>query len=107
MHNPDGVQCIHSASREMSAARIQMMKAHNRLNDYRAAELCGRTSIGAADEIHRIETFDDTSEGLAGHRVYCTHLCGPQWAALPSSSDGCRPCAGLLTSRVAPKDRNP
>jgi hypothetical protein len=34
MHNPDGVQCIHSASREMSAARIQMMKAHNRLNDY-------------------------------------------------------------------------
>jgi hypothetical protein len=32
--NPDGVQRIHSASRKVSLARIEMMKAHNRLNDY-------------------------------------------------------------------------
>jgi len=32
--HPDGVQRIHNASRAVSVARIQMMKAHNRLNDY-------------------------------------------------------------------------
>jgi len=32
--HPDGVQRIHNASREVSVARIDMMKAHNRLNDY-------------------------------------------------------------------------
>ena len=32
--HPDGTQRIHNASRELSAARKEMMKAHNRLNDY-------------------------------------------------------------------------
>jgi hypothetical protein len=32
--HPDGTQRIHNASREMSLARAEMMKAHNRLNDY-------------------------------------------------------------------------
>src|SRR6185312_13325357 len=32
--HPDGVQRIHNASREVSVARVQMMKAYNRLNDY-------------------------------------------------------------------------
>jgi len=32
--HPDGVQRIHNASRRVSAARVEMMKAHNRLNDY-------------------------------------------------------------------------
>ena len=31
---PDAVQRIHNASREMTAARNEMMKAHTRLNDY-------------------------------------------------------------------------
>ena len=34
MPHPDGVQRIHNASRKVSVARIAMMKAHNRLNDY-------------------------------------------------------------------------
>lgn len=34
MPHPDGVQRIHNASRKVSVARIEMMKAHNRLNDY-------------------------------------------------------------------------
>src|SRR4051794_24672262 len=32
--HPDGVQRIYNASRKVSDARIEMMKAHNRLNDY-------------------------------------------------------------------------
>lgn len=32
--HPDGTQRIHNASRQVSVARIEMMKAHNRLNDY-------------------------------------------------------------------------
>jgi len=32
--HPDGTQRIHNASHEVSAARIEMMKAHNRLNDF-------------------------------------------------------------------------
>ena len=31
---PDGVQHIHNASRALTAARNEMMRAHNRLNDY-------------------------------------------------------------------------
>lgn len=31
---PDGVQRIHNASRQVSIARVEMIKAHNRLNDY-------------------------------------------------------------------------
>ena len=31
---PDGAQRIHNASRALSAARDEMMKAHRRLNDY-------------------------------------------------------------------------
>src|SRR5438477_12060710 len=31
---PDGTQRIHNASRELSAAQKEMMKAHTRLNDY-------------------------------------------------------------------------
>ena len=34
MPHPDGVQRIHDASRQVSVARVEMMKAHNRLNDY-------------------------------------------------------------------------
>jgi len=34
MPHPDGVQRIHSASRKVSVARVEMMKAHNRLNNY-------------------------------------------------------------------------
>jgi hypothetical protein len=34
MPHPDGVQRIHSASHKVSVARVEMMKAHNRLNDY-------------------------------------------------------------------------
>ena len=34
MPHPDGVQRIHNASRELSAARDEMIKAHNRLNDF-------------------------------------------------------------------------
>ena len=32
--HPDGTQRIHNASRALSAARDEMMKAHKRLNDY-------------------------------------------------------------------------
>jgi hypothetical protein len=32
--HPEGVQRIYSASREVSVARVEMMKAHNRLNDF-------------------------------------------------------------------------
>lgn len=32
--HPDGVQRIHNASREMTAARMDMLKAHHRLNDF-------------------------------------------------------------------------
>ena len=32
--HPDGTQRIHNASREVSSARIEMMKAHCRLKDY-------------------------------------------------------------------------
>jgi hypothetical protein len=32
--HPDGTQRIHNASRELSAARKEMMRAHARLNDY-------------------------------------------------------------------------
>jgi hypothetical protein len=32
--HPDGVQRIHNASRELSAAREEMMTAHNRLNEF-------------------------------------------------------------------------
>jgi hypothetical protein len=31
---PDGTQRIHNASREVSLARVDLMRAHNRLNDY-------------------------------------------------------------------------
>jgi hypothetical protein len=31
---PDGNERIHNASRQVSVARIEMMKAHNLLNDY-------------------------------------------------------------------------
>src|ERR1700676_269240 len=31
---PDGTQRIHNASREVSSARVELMRAHNRLNDY-------------------------------------------------------------------------
>jgi hypothetical protein len=31
---PDGTQRIHNASRMVSQARVELMKAHNRLNDY-------------------------------------------------------------------------
>jgi hypothetical protein len=34
MPHPDGVQRIHSAAREMDAARKEMMTAHARLNDF-------------------------------------------------------------------------
>ncbi len=34
MPHPDGVQRIHNASRKVSVARVEMMKAHNRLNNY-------------------------------------------------------------------------
>lgn len=34
MPHPDGIRRIHNASREVSIARVEMMKAHNRLNDY-------------------------------------------------------------------------
>jgi hypothetical protein len=34
--HPDGTQRIHNASREMSQARVGLMIAHNRLNDYLA-----------------------------------------------------------------------
>jgi hypothetical protein len=30
----DGTQRIHNASRQLTAARMEMMKAHNRLNDF-------------------------------------------------------------------------
>jgi hypothetical protein len=36
MPHPDGTQRIHNASREMSRARVGLMIAHNRLNDYLA-----------------------------------------------------------------------
>lgn len=32
--HPDGTQLIHSASRQLTAARDEMMQAHNRLNDF-------------------------------------------------------------------------
>src|SRR5258705_4263379 len=32
--HPDGTQRIHNASRELSTARKEMMKAHSRLDDY-------------------------------------------------------------------------
>jgi len=32
--HPDGVQRIHDASRELNAARKEMMAAHSRLNDF-------------------------------------------------------------------------
>src|SRR6266849_1707680 len=32
--HPDGIQRIHNASRELSTAREEMMKAHSRLNDF-------------------------------------------------------------------------
>jgi hypothetical protein len=32
--NPDGTQRIHNASRHVAVARMEIMKAHNRLNDY-------------------------------------------------------------------------
>jgi hypothetical protein len=32
--HPDGVQRIHNASRELTAARKEMMTAHSRLNDF-------------------------------------------------------------------------
>ena len=32
--HPDGIQRIHSASRELSTARKEMMKAHSRLHDF-------------------------------------------------------------------------
>jgi len=32
--HPDGVQRIHNASRELNAARKEMMAAHSRLNDF-------------------------------------------------------------------------
>jgi hypothetical protein len=32
--HPDGVQRIHNASLELTAARDEMMNAHNRLNDF-------------------------------------------------------------------------
>ncbi len=32
--HPDGTQRIHNASRELSAARKEVMKAHSRLNDF-------------------------------------------------------------------------
>ena len=31
---PDGTQRIHNASREVSLARVELIKAHNRLSDY-------------------------------------------------------------------------
>ena len=34
--HPDGTQRIHNASREISQARVGLMIAHNRLNDYLA-----------------------------------------------------------------------
>src|SRR5579863_6351775 len=34
MPSPDGTQRIHNASRELSQARVELMRAHNRLNDY-------------------------------------------------------------------------
>jgi hypothetical protein len=34
--HPDGTQRIHNASREMSQARVGLMIAHNRLNEYLA-----------------------------------------------------------------------
>jgi hypothetical protein len=34
MPHPDGTQRIHNASRVVSQARVELMKAHNRLNDY-------------------------------------------------------------------------
>ncbi len=41
--HPDGIQRIHNASRALSAARAEMMKAHIRLNEF-----FGR-AIGPAD----------------------------------------------------------
>jgi hypothetical protein len=32
--HPDGAQRIHNATRDLSAAREEMMKAHNRLDDF-------------------------------------------------------------------------
>ena len=32
--HPDGTQRIHNAAREVSKARVELMKAHNRLNDF-------------------------------------------------------------------------
>jgi hypothetical protein len=32
--HPDGTQRIHNASRGVSLARVELMRAHNRLNDY-------------------------------------------------------------------------
>src|SRR5579859_867650 len=32
--NPDGAQKIHQASRDLAAARKEMMRAHSRLNDF-------------------------------------------------------------------------
>ena len=37
MPHPDGVQQIRNASHELTAARNEMMKAHNRLNDFLTA----------------------------------------------------------------------
>lgn len=37
--NPDGTQRIHNASRQVSVTRIEMMKAHNRLNDYLSRQI--------------------------------------------------------------------
>jgi hypothetical protein len=39
MPHPDGVQRIHNASRKVSVARVEMMKAHNRLNDYLSRQI--------------------------------------------------------------------
>jgi hypothetical protein len=41
--HPDGTQRIHNASRELGAARDEMMKAHKRLDDYL------KTGIGPED----------------------------------------------------------
>jgi hypothetical protein len=32
--HPDGTQRIHNASREVTVARMEMLRAHHRLNDY-------------------------------------------------------------------------
>ncbi len=32
--SPDGMQLIHNASRQLTVARMEMLRAHNRLNDF-------------------------------------------------------------------------